>query len=96
MVELQPVRRDFAFVVDSDIAAGDLVRAAKGAEKKLITDVAVFDVFEGASLGEGKNSLAIEVTMQPRGQTMTDEDIDAVAAKVVAQVKKATGGEIRG
>ena len=75
---------------------GDLVRAAKGAEKKLITDVAVFDVFEGASLGEGKKSLAIEVTMQPRGQTMTDEDIDAVAAKVVAQVKKATGGEIRG
>ncbi|MGI9385875.1 MAG: phenylalanine--tRNA ligase subunit beta, partial [Methyloligellaceae bacterium] len=96
MVELQPVRRDFAFVVNADVAAGDLVRAAQGAEKKIITDVSVFDVFEGSSLGEGKKSLAIEVTMQPRGKTMTDEDIDAVVAKVVAQVKKATGGEIRG
>ena len=96
MAELQPVKRDFAFVVDAGVAAGDLVRAAQGAEKKLITGVAVFDIFEGPSLGEGKKSLAIEVTLQPRGQSMTDEDIDAVANKVVAQVKKATGGEIRG
>ncbi len=96
MADLQQVKRDFAFVVDANIAAGDLVRAAQGAEKKLISGVSVFDVFEGASLGEGKKSIAIEVTLQPRGQTMTDEDIEAVASKIVAQVKKATGGEIRG
>jgi phenylalanyl-tRNA synthetase beta chain len=93
--DLQPVRRDFAFVLGSDALASDVVRAAQGADKTLITSVAVFDVFEGASLGAGKKSLAIEVTLQPREKTLTDEEIEAVSAKVVAAVKKATGGEIR-
>jgi phenylalanyl-tRNA synthetase beta chain len=94
-VELQPVTRDFAFVVDQGVAS-ELLRAAEGADKKMITGVTLFDVFEGGSLGEGKKSLAIEVTLQPREKTLTDEEIEAVAAKVVATVKKATGGEIRG
>ncbi|MEL6422232.1 MAG: phenylalanine--tRNA ligase subunit beta, partial [Pseudomonadota bacterium] len=96
LADLQPVRRDFAFVVDEDVAAGDLVRAAQGAEKKLITGVELFDVFDGAGVGEGKKSLAIEVTLQPTGAPLTDDAIDAVSKKVVAQVKKAVGGEIRG
>jgi phenylalanyl-tRNA synthetase beta chain len=93
---LQTVTRDFAFVLDSGVAAADVVRAAQSAEKKLIANVVVFDLFEGKNLGEGKKSLAIEVTLQPREKTLTDEEIEAVAAKVAAEVKKATGGEIRG
>ena len=94
--DLLPVRRDFAFVVNADVAAADVVRAASAADKALISSVRVFDVFEGAALGVGKKSLALEVTLQPREKTLTDEEIEAVAAKIVAEVKKATGAEIRG
>ncbi len=94
--DLQAVRRDFAFLVDRDVAAGDVVRAASGADRALITDVGVFDVFTGQGVPEGKKSLAIEVTLQPRDKTLTDAEIDAVAEKVVAAVVKATGGELRG
>ena len=95
--DLMPVRRDFAFVLNADIAAGDVVRAAQGADKKLIASVNVFDVFEGGNLAtEGKKSLAIEVTLQPTDATLTDKEIEMVAEKVIAAVGKATGGEIRG
>jgi phenylalanyl-tRNA synthetase beta chain len=95
--DLMPVRRDFAFVLDAGVAAGDVVRAAMGADKSLIENVSVFDVFEGGTLAEaGKKSLAIEVTLQPVSETLTDKVIEAVADKIVAAVKKATGGEIRG
>ena len=93
--DLLPVRRDFAFIVGADVPAGDVVKAAAGADKALISEVNVFDVFEGESLGAGKKSLAIEVTLQPKDKTLTDAEIEAVAAKVVAEVKKATGGELR-
>ena len=89
------MRRDFAFVLNAEVLAGDVLRAAEGADKSLISHVAVFDIFEGPGLGEGKKSLAIEVTLQPREKTLTDQEIDAVAARIVAEVKKATGGEIR-
>jgi phenylalanyl-tRNA synthetase beta chain len=92
----QPVSRDFAFIVDRTVKAGDIVRAAQGVDKKLITDVAVFDVYEGKGIDEAKKSIAIAITMQPREKTMTDEEIDAVAAKVVAEVTKKTGGTLRG
>jgi phenylalanyl-tRNA synthetase beta chain len=93
--DLLPIRRDFAFVLGADIAAGDVVKAALGADRKLITGVNVFDLFEAESLGEGKRSLALEVTLQPREKTLTDEEIEAVAARIIAAVGKATGGEIR-
>jgi phenylalanyl-tRNA synthetase beta chain len=93
--DLQAVRRDFAFVLGSDALASDVVRAAQAADKVLISNVSVFDVFEGPSLGAGKKSLAIEVTIQPREKTLTDEEIEALSGKIVAAVKKATGGEIR-
>lgn len=96
VTDLQLVRRDFAFLVDEATNAGDLLRAARGAEKNLISDVALFDVFSGKGVPEGKKSLAIEVTLSPREKTLTDEEIDAVAGKVVAAVTKATGGELRG
>jgi phenylalanyl-tRNA synthetase beta chain len=93
---LQAVKRDFAFVVDSDVQAAKLTRAAASADKKLITGVRVFDLFEGASLGEGKKSLAIEVAIQPVEKTLTDEDFEALAAKIVENVAKQTGGVLRG
>jgi phenylalanyl-tRNA synthetase beta chain len=91
----QPVERDFAFIVDGNVKAADLVRAAQSADRKLITDVGVFDVYEGKGIDPGKKSIAINVTLQPREKTMTDEEIDALAAKIVAEVQKRTGGLLR-
>jgi phenylalanyl-tRNA synthetase beta chain len=92
----QPVSRDFAFIVDRAVKASDIVRAAQGVDKKLITDVTVFDVYEGKGIDDGRKSIAIAVTMQPRDRTMTDEEIDAVGAKIVAEVTRKTGGVLRG
>jgi phenylalanyl-tRNA synthetase beta chain len=94
--QLLPVTRDFAFVLDAKVPAADVVRAAQGADKGLIGAVKVFDVFEGGSLGAGKKSLAVEVTIMPKDRSLTDDEIAAIGRKVVAAVQKATGGEIRG
>ncbi len=91
----QPVSRDFAFIVDRAVKSGDIVRAAQGVDKKLITDVTVFDVYEGKGIDDGKKSVAIAVTIQPREKTLTDQEIEAVAAKIVAEVTKKTGGSLR-
>ena len=91
----QAVKRDFAFVVDKTVEAGTLTRAALAADKKLITGVSVFDVFEGAALGAGKKSIAIEISIQPVEKTLTDEDFDALAKRVVENVAKQTGGVLR-
>ncbi len=92
----QPVERDFAFVVDAGVDAAKIAQAARGAEKTLIDGVRIFDVFQGEALGADKKSVAITVTLQPSEKTLTDEEIDAVAQKVVAAVNKATGGTLRG
>jgi phenylalanyl-tRNA synthetase beta chain len=91
----QGVKRDFAFVVDRGVEAASIVKAAAGADKKLVTDVRVFDIFEGASVGSGKKSIAIEVAIQPTDRTLTDEDFESLAAKIVANVEKTTGGVLR-
>jgi phenylalanyl-tRNA synthetase beta chain len=92
----QSVNRDFAFLVDTDVPADKLVRAATGADKALISGVQLFDEYAGKGMPEGKKSLAIAVTLQPREATLTDEDLEAVSKKVVAQVEKHTGGTLRG
>jgi phenylalanyl-tRNA synthetase beta chain len=92
----QRVTRDFAFVVDRTVEAGALTKAALAADKKLISGVSVFDLFEGPSIGEGKKSIAIEVSIQPMEKTLTDEDFEALAARIVDNVKKQTGGVLRG
>lgn len=92
----QPVSRDFAFIVGRDVKAGDIVRAAQGVDKKLITGVTVFDVYEGKGIDPDRKSVAIAVTLQPRDKTLTDQEIDAVAAKIVTDVTKKTGGVLRG
>jgi phenylalanyl-tRNA synthetase beta chain len=90
-----PVRRDFAFLVDAAVPAETLLRAARAADKALIADVALFDRYAGEKLPEGKVSLAIQVTLQPRERTLTDAEIEAAAQKVVAAVAKATGAALR-
>ena len=92
----QPVSRDFAFVVDAEVPADKLMRAAAGADKELIARVDLFDVYEGKGIGEGKKSLAIAVTLQPTTRTLTDPEIEAVSKKIVDKVAKATGGVLRG
>jgi len=92
----QAVERDFAFIVDDTVSADSVVRAAQGADKNLITEVSLFDLFAGPELGDGKKSLAISVVLQPTEATLTDAQIDAVSNKVVAAVTKATGGTLRG
>ncbi|MHA6686978.1 phenylalanine--tRNA ligase subunit beta [Mesorhizobium sp. A556] len=92
----QAVKRDFAFVVGKEIEAGTLTKAALAADRKLINGVNVFDVFEGASLGADKKSVAIEVSIQPVEKTLTDEDFEALAKRIVDNVQKQTGGVLRG
>ncbi|PQA87964.1 phenylalanine--tRNA ligase subunit beta [Hyphococcus luteus] len=94
--EFLPLTRDFAFVVEEGVTAETLLKAVRGAEKKLIADVSLFDVYQGKGVPEGMKSLAVEVTLQPREKTLTDEEIEAVSARIVAQVEKATGGTLRG
>ena len=92
---LQPVERDFAFIVEAGVAAETVTRAVRNADKDLISDVGLFDVYTGTGVGEGQKSLALSVTLQPRDATLTDAQIEAVAAKIVAAVEKACGGKLR-
>ncbi|MGR3583530.1 MAG: phenylalanine--tRNA ligase subunit beta, partial [Pseudooceanicola nanhaiensis] len=94
--DLQAVERDFAFVVDTQVAALDLVNAAAGADKALIADVRVFDEFIGGALGEGKKSLAVTVRIEPKDATLKEAEIEALSKRIVEKVEKATGGTLRG
>jgi phenylalanyl-tRNA synthetase beta chain len=94
--EFQPVTRDFAFVVDDGVAAGDVLKAASNAERALIVGADVFDVYAGPGIEAGKKSVAVAVTLQPRERTLTDAEIEAVAGKIVAEVAKRTGAVLRG
>ncbi len=90
--DLLPVSRDFAFVVDDKVQAAELIKAVKGVDKVLIAEAQVFDVYK---LDDGKKSLALEVTLQPREKTFTDADIEAISAKIVAAANKAVGATLR-
>lgn len=91
----QPIRRDFAFLVPATMPADAVLRAARNADRKLITGVTLFDRYGGQNLPEGQISLAIAVTLQPVEKSLTEAEIEAVSAKIVAAVKKATGGVLR-
>jgi len=92
----QPIRRDFAFLVAAGTPAEGLLRAAKGAERNFITNVTLFDRYEGKNLPDGQISLAIAVTIQPVEKSLTEAELDAISTKIVAAVAKATGGVLRG
>ena len=93
--EFQPLTRDFAFVVGRDVKAGDILKAAQGAERTLVTGVEVFDVYEGPGIEPGKKSVAVAVTLQPTAKTLTDAEIEAVSQKIVGEVAKKTGAVLR-
>ncbi len=94
--DLMPLERDFAFVVDRATRAGDLLKAVLSADRALIADASVFDVYEGAGVPDGKKSIAVSVRLEPREKTLTDQEIEAVAAKIVAEATKKTGAILRG
>ena len=98
--DLQAVERDFAFVVGARVEAGEILRAARSADRTLIAGAQVFDVFEGgkaeAQLGPGNKSVAITVRLEPRKATLTEAEIDAVSARVIEAVGSATGARLRG
>jgi phenylalanyl-tRNA synthetase beta chain len=96
MSDLQPVIRDFAFVVDEAVRAEDVLKIARGIDKALVTDVTLFDVYRGKGIDAGKKSLALALTLQPRDKTLTDAQIDAIGQKLVAEVSKKTGAVLRG
>jgi phenylalanyl-tRNA synthetase beta chain len=92
----QPIERDFAFVVDHGLPAETLLRAARGVDRKLVTEIRLFDVYQGAGLPDGKKSLAITVVLQPQERTLTDAEIEAFSQRLIAQIERATGGQLRG
>ncbi|MEI9996078.1 MAG: phenylalanine--tRNA ligase subunit beta [Rhizomicrobium sp.] len=91
----QAVERDFAFLVDAKVSADEVLRAARGADRNLIESAILFDVYEGKGMPEGRKSLAIAVRLQPKDRTLTEPEIEALAAKIVAAVGKATGATLR-
>ncbi len=94
--DFMPVERDLAFVVEESVRAGDLLKAAQSAERALVSEIGVFDVYQGKGLPEGTKSIAITVTLQPRERTLTDAEIEAAVARIVAEVSKRTGATLRG
>lgn len=92
----QPLRRDFAFLLPADAPVEALLRAAKGAERNVITNVALFDRYQGKGVPEGQVSLAIAVTLQPTEKSFSEAELEAISAKIVAEVAKKTGGVLRG
>jgi len=94
--DFMPVERDLAFLVEKSVRAGDIIKAAQSAERVLVSEIGVFDVYQGEGLPEGSKSVAISVTLQPRERTLTDSEIEAAMAKIVAEVAKKTGATLRG
>lgn len=91
----QPLRRDFAFLVDADVPADKIIRAARGADKSLVADAQIFDVYAGKGVEPGKKSVALAVTLQPLERTLTDREIEDIAAKIIERVGSETGGVLR-
>ncbi|MGI9436788.1 MAG: phenylalanine--tRNA ligase subunit beta, partial [Geminicoccaceae bacterium] len=90
-----PVDRDFAFVVKQEVSAESLLNAVRSAEKSLIRDVALFDIYEGAGLGEGKKSLALSVRLQSMDRTLSETEIETTVKKITSAAAKATGATLR-
>ena len=96
MSSFQPVNRDFAFVLDVDVAANELLRAVKSAAGPLLSDIQLFDVYQGKGIEDGKKSLAVTITLAPQKATLTEEEIEKISAMVVAVAKKNFGAILRG
>lgn len=92
----QAVERDFAFIVDEAVSVAAIEKAVRQAEKNLLEEVQVFDIYQGKGVDEGKKSIALSIRLQPKDKTLTDQEIEKVSSAVVANVEKAVGGVLRG
>jgi len=92
----QPVKRDFAFLADKGVEADSFIRAIKSVDRNMIANVEIFDIYTGKGVEEGKKSVAIAVTLQPRDHTLTDAEIEGLSQKIVAVVEQKTGASLRG
>ena len=95
LCDLQPLTRDFAFLVDSATRAGDLLKAVSSADRTLITQASIFDLYEGAGVPEGKKSIGVSVVIQPRERTLTDIEIDTISQAIILEANKKTGATLR-
>ena len=93
--QLTSIQRDFAFIVNEDIKAGEIIRRVLATDKTYITDAAIFDVYRDDKIGDGKKSVAIEVTIQPKEESLRDDEIEAISQKIIQSVSKGTGGILR-
>ena len=91
----QAVERDFAFIFDSHVKSYEILNSIKKAEKELINDLFIFDVYEGKNIPKGKKSIAIKIILQPKKSTFTDEEIENISQKIIDKIGKETGGKIR-
>ena len=89
------MERDFSFVVDSDVPSADVVNAAAGADRQLIKDVEVFDVYMGEGINDGQKSIALTVRIEPLKRTLTEAEIEEVSNKIVMAVSMGIGGQLR-
>jgi phenylalanyl-tRNA synthetase beta chain len=96
MSSFQPVSRDFAFLLDADIAASDLLRAVKSAVGPMLSDIQLFDLYQGKGIEDGKKSIAVTITLTPQKATLTEDDIEAISSAVVKLAEKNCGAVLRG
>ena len=96
MSPFQPVSRDFAFILAENVAASQLLRAVKSAAGPLVSDVQLFDVYQGKTIAEGQKSLAVTITLTPQTATLSEAEIDAISDAVIAAASKNCGAVIRG
>ena len=94
--QFQPVKRDFALILDEGVEVENIIRAAKGSEKQMITSVQIFDVYQGKGVEDGKKSVALSVTLQPMDHTLTDSEIEGLSQKIISNIQQKTGGVLRG
>jgi phenylalanyl-tRNA synthetase beta chain len=93
--DLQPLSRDFAFVIDRAMPVATVVRAVRTADRALIEDVQVFDVYEGEGIAPQKRSIALSVTFQPFEKTLTEAEIEALSQRIIHKVAEHAGGTLR-
>ncbi|MBE6317519.1 MAG: phenylalanine--tRNA ligase subunit beta [Bacteroidales bacterium] len=91
----QPVKRDLALLIDKSVTMAQIEAVVRESERKLLKDVVLFDVYEGKNLPEGKKSYAIAITIQDDEKTLQDKQIEAVITKVVTNLQKRLGVELR-
>ena len=96
MSPFQPVSRDFAFILDDDVPASQLLRAVKSAAGPLVTDIQLFDVYQGKNIGDGQKSLAVTITLTPQKATLSEAEIEAISDAVIAAAGKNCGAVLRG